>query len=392
MPPIKSGLENFIASPPAWLKGQRLGLLCNPASIDRNFRHAKDLIQQRFPGRLTALFSPQHGFYSEKQDNMVESGDLRDPETGLTVFSLYGDTRVPTAPMLDGIDTLLIDLQDTGTRVYTFATTMSYCLETARDMDKQILVLDRPNPVNGIQVEGNRLKRPFASFVGRYPIPMRHGLTLGEYARYINTAHGIGCRLDVIPMDGWRRRMYFSDTGLPWIPPSPNLPTVQSAMVYPGQVIFEGTNISEGRGTTTPFEIFGAPFIKPDKIAGFMGGRYFPGGVLRPVAFEPMFHKFQHENCRGFHLHITEPRAYNAYQTSLRLIQAVMYHYPEKFEWRAPPYEYEWETPPIDLILGDVAIRERLERFEPVEEIEADWLADLADFQKEIQPYLLYEQ
>jgi len=322
---------------------------------------------------------------------MVESKDLQDPETGLTVFSLYGDTRVPTAPMFDRLDTLLIDLQDAGTRVYTFAATMSYCLETARDMDKQILVLDRPNPANGIQVEGNRLKHPFASFVGRYPIPMRHGLTLGEYARYINTAHGIGCRLEVIPMDGWRRWMYFSDTGLPWIPPSPNLPTVQSAMVYPGQVIFEGTNISEGRGTTTPFEIFGAPFIDPDKLAGFMGGRHFPGGVLRPVAFEPMFHKFQHENCRGFHLHITDPRAYNAYQTSLKLMQAVMYHYPEKFEWRAPPYEYEWEKLPIDLILGDAAIRERIERFEPVETIEADWLTDLADFQKEIQPFLLYE-
>ncbi len=323
---------------------------------------------------------------------MVESGDLRDPETGLTVFSLYGDTRVPTVPMFDRLDTLLIDLQDAGTRVYTFAATMSYCLETARNMDKQVIILDRPNPVNGIQVEGNRLKEPFTSFVGRYPIPMRHGLTLGEYARYINTAHDIGCHLAVIPMEGWRRWMYFSDTGLPWIPPSPNLPTVQSAMVYPGQVVFEGTNISEGRGTTTPFEIFGAPFIDPDKIAGFMGGGHFPGGVLRPVAFEPMFHKFQHENCRGFHLHITAPRAYNAYQTSLKLMQAVMYHYPEKFEWRAPPYEYEWEKLPIDLILGDAAIRERIERFEPVEAIEADWLADLRDVQEEIKPYLLYEQ
>ena len=391
MPPIQSGLEKFIENPPPELEDRRLGLLCNPASIDRRFRHAKDLIQQRFPGRLTALFSPQHGFYSEKQDNMVESEDVRDPETGLIVYSLYGKTRAPTAAMLDPIDTLLIDLQDVGTRVYTFATTMSYCLEKASEMDKPVIILDRPNPVNGIQMEGNRLKRPFASFVGRYPIPMRHGLTLGEYARYMNDLHQIGCRLQVIPMGGWRRRMYFSDTGLPWVPPSPNLPTVQSAMVYPGQVILEGTNISEGRGTATPFELFGAPFIEPDKIAAFMGGYRFPGGLLRPVAFEPMFHKWQHEVCRGFHLHITDPRAYNAYQISLKLVQAVLYHYPEKFAWRNPPYEYEWEKLPIDLILGDAAIRERLERFEPVETIEAGWLPDLTDFQKEITPYLLYE-
>jgi len=390
MSPIRPGLEKFIANPPPELEGQRIGLLCNPASIDRSYCHAKDLIQQRFPGRFTALFSPQHGFYSEKQDNMVESEDLIDPETGLTVFSLYGKSRVPTAAMLDRIDILLIDLQDAGTRVYTFATTISYCLETASEMDKPIILLDRPNPVNGIQIEGNQLKRSFASFVGRYPIPMRHGMTLGEYARYINAAHDIGCRLQVIPMDGWRRWMYFSDTDLPWIPPSPNLPTVQSAMVYPGQVILEGTNISEGRGTTTPFEVLGAPFIKPDKIAAFMGGYHFPGGVLRPVAFEPMFHKWQHEICSGFHLHITEPRVYNAYQTSLKLVQAVMYHHPEKFEWRAPPYEYEWEKLPIDLILGDAAIRERLERFEPVERIEADWQDDLTDFQEKIRPYLLY--
>ena len=392
MPPIQSGLEKFIANPPADLKGQRLGLLCNPASIDRKFRHARDLIMKRFPGQLTTLFSPQHGFYSEKQDNMVESEDLRDPETGLTVFSLYGHTRVPTADMFDGIDTLLIDLQDVGTRVYTFATTVSYCLEIAREMDKQVIVLDRPNPINGIQMEGNRLKRPFASFVGRYPIPMRHGLTLGEYARYINEVYRIGCRLEVIPMQGWHRHMCFSDTGLPWIPPSPNLPTATSALVYPGQVILEGTNISEGRGTTTPFEIFGAPFIEPNKIAAFMGGHQFPGGVLRTVAFEPMFHKWQHQSCRGFHLHITRPPAYNAYQTTLRLLQAVMYHHPEKFAWRNPPYEYEWEKLPIDLILGDAAIRERLERFEPLERIEAGWLADLTDFQKEINPYFLYEQ
>ncbi len=392
MSQVKPGLEQMIANPPSWLFGQRLGLLCNPASVDGFYRHAKELICQRFPGRLTALFSPQHGFYSEKQDNMIESGDGVDPETGIPVYSLYGRTRVPEPDMFEGIDVLLIDLQDVGTRVYTFATTVSYCLEAAQKMDKRVLVLDRPNPVNGIQVEGNRLTTDFASFVGRYPIPMRHGLTLGEYARYINDCHDIGCQLEVIAMNGWRRHMYFSDTGLPWVPPSPNLPTPQSAMVYPGQVIFEGTNISEGRGTTTPFEVFGAPFIDPQKILSFMGGREFKGGILRTVAFEPMFHKWQNETCHGLHIHVTRPSAYNAYQTALKLIQAVMYYYPESFKWREPPYEYEWEKLPIDLITGDDKIRRRLEGFEPVEAIAAEWVDDLNIFQKETNPYHLYEQ
>jgi len=392
MPQIKPGLEQMIADPPAWLAGRRLGLLCNPASVDRFYRHAKDLISQRFPGRLTALFSPQHGFYSEKQDNMVESGDRLDPETGLPVYSLYGKTRVPTPEMFNRIDVLIIDLQDVGTRVYTFATTVSYCLETAKKVGIPVLVLDRPNPVNGIQVEGNRLSEEFTSFVGRYPIPMRHGLTLGEYANYINELYDIGCQLEVTPMKGWRRRMYFSDTALPWVPPSPNLPTFQSAMVYPGQVILEDTNISEGRGTTTPFEVFGAPFIDPRKILSLMGGREFPGGILRPVSFEPMFHKWKNKTCYGFHVHITRPAAYNAYRTSLKLVQAIMYDSPEDFQWRGPPYEYEWERLPIDLITGNDKIRERLERLEPVEAIEADWLAEVNAFQKETEPYRLYEQ
>ena len=391
MPQTQSGLEQLIAEPLPWLAGQRLGLLCNPASIDPFKRHTKDLIQNRFPGQLTALFSPQHGFYSEKQDNMIESDDRSDPETGLPVYSLYGTTRVPTAAMFERIDTLLIDLQDVGTRVYTFATTLSYCMEVAKELNKRVVVLDRPNPVNGRQLEGNCLSETFISFVGRYPIPMRHGLTLGEYARYINDRYDIGCRLEVIPMKGWHRDMYFSDTGLPWVPPSPNLPTPQAAIVYPGQVILEGTNISEGRGTTTPFEVFGAPFIDPHKILSFMGGPHLAGAVLRPVAFEPMFHKWQNQTCYGFHIHITRPDAYNAYQTTLKLIQAIIYHYPGDFQWRQPPYEYEWERLPIDLIIGDDNIRQQIEQLKPVETIASGWLVDLKTFQDERKPYLLYE-
>ncbi len=263
MPVVKTGLEVFLDTPPPSVKGQRLGLLCNPASVDRRLVHARQRIDRTFPGQLKALYAPQHGFYAEKQDNMIESADRLDPATGLPVFSLYGDTRVPTRSMMDPIDVMLVDLQDVGTRVYTFIYTLSYCMEAARQYGKKIIVLDRPNPVGGLRVEGNLLDPDCSSFVGRYPIPMRHGLTIGELALLFNTHFGIGCDLEVVSMQGWKREMIFSQTGLPWVAPSPNLPTPASAMVYPGQVIWEGTNISEGRGTTQPFELFGAPFIAP---------------------------------------------------------------------------------------------------------------------------------
>jgi len=389
---VTSGLEQLIADPPAWLKGLRTALLCNPASIDGNFRHAGALIRQELPGQLTALFSPQHGYFAEKQDNMVESTDSREPETKLPIYSLYSQTRIPKPEMFDHFDTLFVDLQDVGTRVYTFSTTLSYCLEAAKKLDKRVLVLDRPNPVNGIQVEGNLLETQFASFVGRYPIPMRHGLTLGELALYINEIHDIRCRLTVIPMKGWRREMFFADTGLPWVPPSPNLPTPQSAVVYPGQVLLEGTNLSEGRGTTTPFELIGAPFIKPADILSFLGSDRFPGGILRPVAFEPMYHKWRNETCRGFHLHITHPASYNAYETTLKLLEAIIYQYPESFQWRQPPYEYEWEKLPIDLITGTDKIRQQLERREPVENMAARWKEDLKSFQTAAKAFHLYDK
>ena len=391
MAKVSPGLEQFLQAPPAWINGRRLGLLANPASVDASYRHAKDLIEQRLPGCLKAIFSPQHGFYAEKQDNMIESADSRDPDTGLPIFSLYGHTRQPTRAMLEGIDVLLIDLQDVGTRVYTFATTVSYCLEKAKETGIPVLVLDRPNPVGGLQVEGNRLEPEFASFVGRCPVPMRHGLTLGELALYMNAQLDIQCRLSVIAMKGWQRRMYFPDTGLPWLPPSPNLPTPHSAMVYPGQVIFEGSNISEGRGTTTPFEVFGAPFIDPARLLDFMGGPRLPGAVLRPVAFEPMFHKWAQETCRGLHIHLTRPELYNAYETSLKLLQAILYHYPGTFQWRQPPYEYEWEKLPIDLITGSDRIRRQLEQMAPIEAMAASWQTDVTTFKEEKAVFHLYD-
>jgi len=294
-----TGLENFIESPPPEIKGARLGLLCNPASIDGQYQHARHRIAKRFPGQLRALYSPQHGFFAEKQDNMIESADMVDPELGLPVFSLYGRTRVPEGDMYDPIDILLVDLQDVGTRVYTFVYTLSYCMEAARRFDRKVVVLDRPNPINGLTVEGSCLEQAFTSFVGRYPIPMRHGLTIGELARLFNDAYGIDCSLDIVPLRNWQRRLYYRETNLPWVAPSPNLPTPEAAMVYPGQVILEGTNISEGRGTTQPFELFGAPYINPNDLLGALAPSGLPGIVLRPVSFEPTANKWQGERCNG---------------------------------------------------------------------------------------------
>ncbi|MCD6390110.1 MAG: DUF1343 domain-containing protein, partial [Desulfobulbaceae bacterium] len=265
-PKIKIGIEQLLSDPPRFLMGRRLGLLCNQASTDSSLVNSRDLVNDAFPGQLTCLFSPQHGFFSDKQDNMIESGHQLDQVTGLPVFSLYGDRRKPTAEMFDHLDVLLIDLVDVGTRVYTFIYTMAYCLEAAAEHGKKVVILDRPNPLGGVAVEGNLLHRDVKSFVGLYPVPMRHGLTIGELALYFND-QGIGADLTVVPMGGWNRSMLFKETGLPWVYPSPNMPSADTAFVYPGQVIWEGTNISEGRGTTLPFELFGAPFVEPDKVA-----------------------------------------------------------------------------------------------------------------------------
>ncbi len=387
---VQPGLENFIESPPGQISGHRIGLLCNPASVDRQLCHARERISKRFPGKLSALYSPQHGFFAAKQDNMIESDDMTDPVLQIPVFSLYGQTRIPTKEMFDPIDILLIDLQDAGTRVYTFIYTMSFCLEAAKKFGKKVIVLDRPNPVGGLMVEGNCLSSEYASYVGRYPIPMRHGLTIGELSLLFNAQYGIGCDLEVIPMKGWKRNMYFQDTGLPWIPPSPNLPTPVSAMVYPGQVLWEGTNVSEGRGTTQPFEIFGAPFMDTGKMLSTLGGNRLPGAVLRQTAFEPTSGKWGKNLCNGFQIHIADAYKYQPYITTLRLLQAVLLHHKDQFKWKSPPYEYEFARRPIDLIIGSADIRRRIENFDDIDEIAASWKRELDTFIEISREFHLY--
>ncbi|BBO86954.1 exo-beta-N-acetylmuramidase NamZ domain-containing protein [Desulfosarcina ovata] len=387
---VKTGLEVFLESPQSWVKGQRLGLLCNPASVDFRLVHARHRIASAVPGQLTALYSPQHGFFAEKQDNMIESGDRLDPATGLPIFSLYGETRIPTPAMLDPIDTLLVDLQDVGTRVYTFIYTLSHCMEAARQLGKRIVVLDRPNPIGG-RMEGNLLKPECASFVGRYPIPMRHGLTIGELALLFNTQFKIGCELEVVAMRGWNRNMTYEQTGLPWVAPSPNLPTPASTLVYPGQVLWEATNISEGRGTTQPFELFGAPFIEPDALLEKIDKEYRSGAALRPVAFEPTSNKWAGQLCQGFQIHVTDPEAYRPYTLSLAIYQAIFQMYEKCFGYKQPPYEYEYERLPMDLIIGDPEIRRAIENGVPLCTLAQAWSSALSTYRRQAERIGLYE-
>jgi uncharacterized protein YbbC (DUF1343 family) len=341
-------------------------------------------------GELTTLFSPQHGFFADKQDNMIESGHMKDPHIGLPIYSLYGETRTPLEHMFENIDILLVDIQDVGTRVYTFIYTLSYCMEAARAWGKKVVILDRPNPVGGIKTEGNILEPSYASFVGRYPIPMRHGLTIGEISRLFNDHFGIGCDLDIIPLTGWKRSMYYHETGLPWIAPSPNLPTPVSAYVYPGQVIFEGTNISEGRGTTQPFELVGAPYAIPERMTGSVDPELIKGLHLREVAFEPTSNKWQGKTCRGFQLHITDLEAYEPYTASIALLRSFMKDGNEGFDWKQPPYEYEFDKMPIDLIFGSPSVREKLEAGDSVRDIRESWIDDLNRFNRMKERFHLY--
>jgi uncharacterized protein YbbC (DUF1343 family) len=388
---ISLGIEQLLSSPPQWLLGCRLGLLCNQASTDSKLRHSRDLINKTFPGQLTCLFSPQHGFFSEKQDNMIESGHRLDSVTGLPLYSLYSKQRRPNKEMFDLFDVLIIDLFDVGTRVYTFLYTMAYCLEAAAEFDKKILVLDRPNPIGGKLVEGNIIQQDCYSYVGLYPIPMRHGLTFGELARLLNSHFAIGADLEVISMQGWQRGMLYTDTGLPWVFPSPNMVSPAASLVYPGQVIWEGTNISEGRGTCLPFELFGAPFVNCDEILNkIKESIHLPGSFLRPLIFEPTSNKWAGQACHGFQIHVTDPAVFLPYRTSLALLQAVMLLYPKAFQYKEPPYEYEYERLPMDLILGDRKIREALEQGENVMDLENSWQDDLDNFNKLRQEVFLY--
>jgi len=388
--PVTIGLENCLRSPPEILSRARFGLLANQASVDRRFRYSHDLLSRAFPGRLGALFSPQHGFCGEDQDNMIETPHGFHRRLGIPIHSLYAESRKPAAESLAGLDCLVVDLQDVGTRVYTFVWTLSYCLEACAEQGIPVVVLDRPNPLGGRRAEGPRLQTPYASFIGRAPVPMAHALTLGEMARYLNSSMGIGAAVEVVPMTGWRREMTYRDTGRPWIPPSPNLPRLEGVDVYPGMVLIEGTNLSEGRGTTTPFEIVGAPFIDPDALADALGQWDLPGIAYRPLAFKPTFQKWQGRACGGVFLHVVDEGVFRPYRSAVVLLACVRQLWPEAFKWLSPPYEYETEKMPIDILSGGRDLREGMDG--GLTPTLADELTamDEEGWWSEVEPHLLY--
>jgi uncharacterized protein YbbC (DUF1343 family) len=361
------------------LEGRTIGLLANPASIDSRFEHVTDLAV-RHGVTIGALFGPQHGFRAEQQENMIETAHTADPERQVPVYSLYSETREPTVEMFDGLDALVVDLQDVGTRVYTYIYTMANCLVAAARAGLPVVVCDRPNPIGGSAVEGPMLQAGYESFVGQYPIPMRHGLTIGELARLFNDHFGIGAKLDVVTMRNWRRGAFFDETGLPWVPPSPNLPTLDSAVVYPGTVLLEGTNASEGRGTTRPFELVGAPWVDAEAFAAALNDRQLAGVHFRPAHFEPAFHKHAGRSCGGCQIHVIDRQAFRPVSTGVAIVEALREAGPAEFAWRPPPYEYEARKPPIDVLYGSPALRETLDAGRSAADLVTRWPETLADF------------
>lgn len=360
-PVVRVGLEVLLEEPLSVLRGTRFGLLMNQASVDCRLRYACDLLAETFPGQLAAIFSPQHGLWCEEQDNMIETPHGSYGPLGIPVYSLYSETRRPTADMLEGLECLLVDLQDVGTRVYTFVWTVSHCLEACAEADIPVMVMDRPNPLGGDVCEGPLLNQATASFIGRATIPMRHGLTLGELALLVNSELGIGADLHVVPMRGWRRKMLYPETGRSWLPTSPNMPRLETAIVYPGQVLLEGTNLSEGRGTTVPFEVVGAPYIEPERLAESLRSYSTPGIAFRPIRFRPTFSKWADASCGGVALHVTDPAAVRSYAATLAVLACARSLYPEHFDWLPPPYEYVSDQMPLDILSGGTHLREAID-------------------------------
>lgn len=378
-------LDRWIDDGFASLHGQRVGLVCNQATVDTRFQHVLDaMLEPHRQGRLQiqAVFGPQHGLWGFQQDNMIEWEGGLDPRTGLTVHSLYGEHREPTPQMLEGIERLVVDLPDIGSRYYTFMWTLALCMKACEPLGIPVTVLDRPNPLGGILREGPVLEPAFESFVGLLPLPTRHGWTLGEIATHFQQAHFPAGALEVIRCEGWKREQRLDETPLPWVVPSPNMPTLETALVYPGMCLLEGTMLSEGRGTTRPFEIFGAPFIDAWAFCDEVNRLDLPGCRFRPYVFEPTFHKFAGRTCGGAFLHVTDRDVFEPVLTAIAALQVIVRRWGESFEWRPAPYEYEHEKRPIDILAGNGWVREAIEAETPLEAIRSRMVDEVASFDR----------
>jgi uncharacterized protein YbbC (DUF1343 family) len=361
---MRTGLERLLDDPKHWLEKARVGLVANPTTVNHKLMHAADLLHAHPDVDLRMLFGPEHGIRGAAQD-MVGVAEESDLSTGLTEISLYGDTfesLSPTPAQLSQIDVLVFDIQDVGARYYTYAATMALCMQAARTAQVKVVVLDRPNPIGGLQIEGGGLDPGLESFCGLYPVPQRHGMTIGELARLYNDTFGIGCELDIVRCEAWHRGAYYDTYDLPWVMPSPNMPTLDTAIVYPGMCLLEGTNLSEGRGTTKPFELFGAPFIDGKALATELARYALPGVLFRPCVIEPTFQKFAGQRCGGLQLHVVDRPAFNAFLTGLAVLVAVRRLWPDSLAWRTEPYEFRDDVPAIDLLTGKAAVREAIDQ------------------------------
>jgi uncharacterized protein YbbC (DUF1343 family) len=388
---VKNGIDLLEKKWPSQLKNARVGLLVHPASISSSFSHTLDICMKYDRFALTSIFGPQHGLWGQTQDNMIEWQGFRDKKTGLPVYSLYGTTRKPCREMLEGIDVMVIDLQDIGSRYYTFIWTMALVMEACEEMGKSVVVLDRPNPITGRHIEGPVLSPEFASFVGLHRLPVRHGMTIGEMGLYFKDTYYPELDFFVIPMRGWKRIMWFDHTRLPWVLPSPNMPTLETATVYPGMCLLEGTNLSEGRGTTRPFEIFGAPFIDPPTLVENLHDQRLPGVIFRPLHFLPTFQKHAGKVCGGAQIHVLERERFRPFKTATAILKVTYELYPDKLRWKSPPYEYEKKLLPIDILAGTDRLRKDIEKGRDLAFMESWWNKDLHDFDEKIRSkYLIY--
>lgn len=351
---MKTGLEIVRGSPEITNEWGRCGLLCNQASISRDFRTSWDILHEVLGDRLVSLFGPQHGFHATLQDNMIESSHGFGP-FGLPVHSLYSETREPTEEMLDSLDTIIIDIQIVGCRVYTFKYTIAGCLRAAKKYNKRVVVLDRPNPLGGTFIEGNVLNLEAKSFVGEFEIPLRHGLTPGEVARLFN--RNVDAQLDIITLERWDPNQMWHDITHPWVLTSPNLPTLDSVFVYPATVMLEGTNLSEGRGTCLPFQFVGAPYLEANTFTKRVNELYSMkrGVYLRPAQFQPTSQKWSGEVCSGLQIHVLDPYEIQSFKLGLAIIVAALEQGGKNFRWSQPPYEYDYSNLPINLIMGNLS-------------------------------------
>ncbi|HOU30837.1 MAG TPA: DUF1343 domain-containing protein [Bacteroidales bacterium] len=390
---VKTGLQVFLEKFPAEFRGKRAGVLCHAPSIDKDFVHITDLLYNSGQCKLTAIFGPQHGLFGQTQDNMIEWEGYTHPVYKIPVFSLYGKLRKPDKKMLERIDFLIVDLQDVGARLYTYAWTMKLCMEACSEMGIPVVVLDRPNPVAALDFDGPVLKEEYFTFVGGASIPLCHRMTIGEIALWIKEKHIKNCKLQVIKMVNWRRSMMYNQTGLPWVLPSPNMPTLNTAVVYPGMVLFEAMNISEGRGTTIPFELFGAPFIDPYRLINHLREKNIQGCKFRIHCFIPTFNKYSGIFCNGLQIHVTDIKKFKPVVAAMEIIDSIIRTSEDgTVKFNDPPYEYEEKLIPFDILAGDSLMRETLEKGKPTSMETERWQAEIEEFKKDFRNIALYSE